>query len=1019
MLRFRDYALIAHLRGLAQAKSLSEIKSYITDITPDELAVIKQWNDLSKTIKDDYPEYSTSELAVYLSSKTGYSCPLNPISTVLSGVNGKSYLVALYQIKGYQVTHPKPVFTAEQAYLISQQKGLFIVNAGAGTGKTTTAVERAFNLKSEGVILISYSNEAVKEIQRKIKEYPNHRGKIGFKEFVKPSGELYQVVITTVDSLAWHITNKSIEGITTHDNTIKDAVSAISFGQSPSYSHIIVDEAQDIDELRGEVIKALYATGKYASMMIFGDPKQRISRAGLWYSDLWINKSYSWEVMKVKRSPAKSKPISLNDALASLLADSEPEEEDQPEQLEIEKSLIVIEAKAIGLTTSYRFQSQQLLNLHNHLSRSRPEIDVQLKSAQPLPVGQNIRCYNVGDRKIENGMIDFVNMIKLNYLDSGKYLQSDICVIIPSVANNNGTSKRAQRLCAIMKDCGINCYTRREGSFVPNGVLVTTIQSVKGKQFKIVILYCMSEFPTFMPQIPIDIADSLIYVAHTRAIEELIYIGNTVFGPPRAVDPNAIEMIGCKLSDGSVLEIQAKVIPVTEMIKCHGWTKLIGINNYSVIPVETTKLLSIPEFTIGDVRLKGVMVGLIIQTLTIGKHLDLFEKVLSNRLIMLRPDQYNKLVREGTIIGGVSIQNDNIIIKSDPVNGIRPEELSNLLTVLAKPITELDWIDWIQLTRFVDYTSGDHMNSRYDFKQVPSTKFPYPEFKAIADQLTQKFGSSIAEVPIKFSWTTGCCDLLFEQAIVELKCVNKITTSHRQQVQIYNSCLDKFRVSYVYNLLDGNFEKVESAQDPLLWKYIIDCYGTIRNHADMVTSRKNIRIRKGAKVPLNGQKLFAADTEFHNGQVFDFALVNLSDIYSSICTPLQSFDPFAVEWISQHHSFWKPSDLVTLFAHAPNDLTNSFRQLGRVDQSKVLYYKAPEDIKIPSLYGMQGLELSSILSKLGKENGTSLEPVMSVKLGEIYDLLVTPLQYERHLHQHSALTDALILYELYHLGYLL
>ena len=111
--------------------------------------------------------------------------------------------------------------------------------------------------------------------------------------------------------------------------------------------------------------------------------------------------------------------------------------------------------------------------------------------------------------------------------------------------------------------------------------------------------------------------------------------------------------------------------------------------------------------------------------------------------------------------------------------------------------------------------------------------------------------------------------------------------------------------------------------------------------------------------------------------------------------------------------------MVTLFAHAPNDLTNSFRQLGRVDQSKVLYYKAPEDIKIPSLYGMQGLELSSILSKLGKENGTSLEPVMSVKLGEIYDLLVTPLQYERHLHQHSALTDALILYELYHLGYLL
>ena len=204
----------------------------------------------------------------------------------------------------------------------------------------------------------------------------------------------------------------------------------------------------------------------------------------------------------------------------------------------------------------------------------------------------------------------------------------------------------------------------------------------------------------------------------------------------------------------------------------------------------------------------------------------------------------------------------------------------------------------------------------------------------------------------------------------------------------------------------------------LLWRYIIDVYGTIKNHVDLVTSRKNKLIAKGRLLPIPPQNLYAADSEFDSTGVFDYALINLSDPYSSIVQPLQTMSTFAISWIAKHHKFWEPNQLRLLFAIAPKNLDEQFYKLGKVEGSTIMYYKATEDISLSRKFGMKGFDLSSIISKLGAKHGVSTESQVMVKLGEIYDLLVEPMEFIQHLHQHSALTDALVLYELYHLGLL-
>lgn len=1084
MSKTRHLVYVAHLRGIEGISGKARLQQKLGNITQDEQDHIRTWEDLTKQVpKNIYTEYSASELAVYLGIKTGYTCPLTPISSTFGTKDGVQALIAFYIMEGYNVYHPKPVFTSEQEELIAYDSGPVVVNAGPGTGKTTVGVERAFRKQHEGVILVSYSNESVREIYRRFKEYPNHRGKIGYKNIKKHgSNEMYPIVVTTLDSLAWNLSGKGSieESDSSHSMAVKDAISAIAHGRVPPHRHLIVDESQDIDEARGEMVKLLYATGKFKSMLILGDPRQRISKSGIWYTNLWVKGEYEATVyekdvstMTINRGalitlsdpPSGDKqdtPSSPDDFLPPFMAIKLPEPPskspdetdgnmdmmnllddlndmddlddeveikltDKPQKAEGYKPIDkTISVGRVGLSVSHRFKNQKLIELHNDLSSKRQDIHVELHPPAQIPDYGKFKCYNVGNYHDELGMAGFANYIKTSYIDSKFCTLKDICIIMPSITSENATSKRGQRMCAIFKSQGLNCYTKKEGSYLPNGIFVTTIQSVKGKEFSVVILYCMSEFPKFYPQIPHDQADSLIYVANTRAKLEIIYLSNETFCPPRGVDPNFMQSVqGTEIGVKSTHEInlKARSFGITESIGSHGWSRLLTINNYKVQDEEYYEVPALPDFNMGNARIKGVFSGMFVETLVRGKHLDVFLKLKNGEHFTMDNRTYLEAIRQGNVCNGFWVFPDSrhrhIVIRSDGINTILPEEIETIKGYLDKDLLSLGWKEWTLLTQVYDFICGDHVNSRYDIEE-PKGDFPLEGFKNIAKTLIGAFGPGEPEVIVQSSWLIGACDLLFRDAIVELKCTKTITPEHRQQVMVYNACLPKPKTPYVYNMAAGRLEKIGSPQHVLLWRYIIDAYSTIRNHADIVVQRKNNLVADGVELPKIPQNLYAADTEFESGGVFDFAMVCLSDPYSSIVQPLYNLSKFAVHWIAKHHAFWKPEDLSILFkvARKGSQLDECFYRLGHLKESIVMYYKAKEDVLYPKIFGMKDFELSPAINRAAARHGSSSEPIVSVRLGELYDLLVEPMQFQKHLHQHSALTDALALYELYHLGHL-
>jgi hypothetical protein len=291
--------------------------------------------------------------------------------------------------------------------------------------------------------------------------------------------------------------------------------------------------------------------------------------------------------------------------------------------------------------------------------------------------------------------------------------------------------------------------------------------------------------------------------------------------------------------------------------------------------------------------------------------------------------------------------------------------------------------------------------------------------KSIAEVM-KSFGKVDPLDTVKFSWLVGTCDLLFDDAIVDLNFNRPASIERRLKVLALNACLQRPRNNvYIYDSTKGKVLKIMSYEHHTLWRYIIDSYCTIQNHVNIVATRKNKRIAKGVKLPVIDKNLYVADTEFElGGKVFDYAMVNLEDPFSSIIQPLMTSSKFAVQWIAKHHNFWTPDELSVLFSKAKADLGECFHKLADKSSSVVIYYKAKEDVSQSTHYGMQSYDLCPLLSKVAIHHGASSEPVVAVKLGEIYDILVGPLQFQLHLHQHSALTDALILYELYHLGFL-
>lgn len=228
-----------------------------------------------------------------------------------------------------------------------------IVNAGPGTGKTSVACERAMKLKDEGVIFCSYTNETVNEAYRRLHLYPGTTGVIGKNEWLSDK----RVVVGTIDSLVNFILGGTSEEAKSSTSATPDYESSVTAANAMilhektrvvrrmydiknkrmKFSHIIIDEAQDISDSRAELLFSLMKNIRgFKTLTILGDPRQRLRGInGGWYSKLWT--------------------------------------EDGPGVVKI------------GLDVSYRFKNKGMFDVVNHISRTwMPSLHVELVPPQDV-----------------------------------------------------------------------------------------------------------------------------------------------------------------------------------------------------------------------------------------------------------------------------------------------------------------------------------------------------------------------------------------------------------------------------------------------------------------------------------------------------------------------------------------------------------------------------------------------------------------------------------------------------------
>ena len=178
----------------------------------------------------------------------------------------------------------------EQKYIIQADcnENLF-VNAGPGTGKTYTLIERInhlvtnLDIEPESIMVVCFTNAAVAEIKSRLRDFVKRGGSRGLRN----------VDIRTFHSFAWWLIGQANEELTnsgwypvtmttmSFDDSIKHAIRIVrTFGEKifDGWDHFFVDEIQDLTDVRASlVLYMINACLKYGcGITVFGDSCQAI-----------------------------------------------------------------------------------------------------------------------------------------------------------------------------------------------------------------------------------------------------------------------------------------------------------------------------------------------------------------------------------------------------------------------------------------------------------------------------------------------------------------------------------------------------------------------------------------------------------------------------------------------------------------------------------------------------------------------------------------------------------------------
>lgn len=842
-----DLAILLGMRGIHISSSLKKKDledMFLTPITNDETNNITIWNEISKhayiiwLIATQYSEYISIEIKRMFEFKTGHNFPI-PLTYISK--NPIEKIIAYYYLRGYPIIFPKPSFTEEQKILLvsntSKRPQLIVTNAGPGTGKTTVANERAHLFKFEGVLLISYTNAAISQNHKRLYQYPKMKGVLGLKDYKK------RLNVTTVDSLAGYINGHITEG-EDHDSAVTEAINrlksdsevfnkfAIS-GQGLMYNHIVADECQDIDDLRGELLLTLFRILNMRSLVLCGDPRQRIRhRCGKWYSDLWSHKlneeeqifnaahqrptltrlqipdEKEFDRMMNEYADKDEVPLEgnsllddIDDMMGGLEISQIPE---PPPEVKIDEIPLGIseipsiphvytlldsnvEITRVGFTSSHRFKNPTLVELANKLSLRRPHIHHELKPhvntkmvASETPIGFLGLNNGYDDLQLSRIALFIRDVMHIQY----KVPYSEIAVITPTLAKDNKISTFAQHLYSVFKSHGIPCYSKVEGSYQPIGIVFSTIHSIKGCEFDYVFALGVSGYPDVFHMIPYSEAESLMYVLHTRARIKIFYISSIDnFKMPRGIEPYHIDRT-LKASTPSAHNIKSEKEPsvvsfiVTDICKDFAVQKLLHTNGFHLETDKeenygrlNTTAPPIPEGV--DSRFWGVMCGMMIEVCLTNLYPLCIREFNDRKYQKVAYNQYVTLLQQGEIVKGRHISTGVLIVCDGSINTPNEIEILELQRILKLPIPQLTNQDIFHIGKIYDYIISNSTQSRYVLSNTTSYTL-LVLFQDMATEITHKFGTCLGtEIHVSGFKIRGCLDSIHSDYIIEFKTVNR------------------------------------------------------------------------------------------------------------------------------------------------------------------------------------------------------------------------------------------------------
>jgi len=965
----RDLAFILFLRGksIPTQGTATYLKELVGEISETERAYLKYYLDFVKwntQYNEYYSQFAKTELANLLKYKTGLNFPL-PLTFL--GTHYISELLGFYSaFRSIIAPISMPQLNEEQQRILTAT-GLSVVNSGPGTGKTTTLIAKGLAHAEEGVILVSYTNASVNEIYDRIMTYPGS-SKLVTKTFGKK-----KIWCTTIDKIASLILGGTLgkgseededTEVVTYDDGIQLAASELEnrrslfyeAGIGLRYKHILIDEAQDIDEIRYQLVLNLYRQLKMKSLTAFGDPRQRILlNRGRWYGDLWV----SDKVTKY----------------------------------------------AIG--TTYRF-SGELLDLANKLSLRREELHVQLRS--PLMTTTSLKG-------VVAATDDAIAAIGRELLELQKQGNSwrDFVFITPSLNSNNATSTYSMRVMAVLRSLDIPCYSREEGNFRANAVFFSTIPGIKGREYKYVYLMGLDDFPMSFPHIEYDVAQSMIFVANTRAKKAITYIFRRQMAFPEGVTETALTEWKSRQPLGRDKKIFGLTNEIINDINFYTFLETNGIR--FIVDTQYPLGLALPPAPDGlSKRFWGIVCHLMMAIYLSEDYPKILYDLASSKVLYLSSEEIRRLrgaLDRGKYSGDDDYEAGTIILNSS-INSVQESELEQLREILKKPYRELSSREILHLALIYDIIISTHALARYDERldeAIFDLKEPLKRFsnflrQFLEDNIEVEVSAQLKEVCM------GVVDVTSKRFAVEFK-TGEIGQKELAQAYIYGLMTNK--IPLLINLVKGELIIVKSEGGPDFASYLIEGFTQLKLHQMIVEERvSNFKRRQVGTLPQHQPNTFLVDTEFtiSGNEIFDIALININNIYQSIiqCCDIKGNVMEAVQWLHRPRgAFYYPLDRVKKL------LMNITSKEPDYDPTFIYYHCAVDVSWVP--FNSRTIDIANKAREIGARLGYYQLNGSPPRCSEIYQVVAAPLELRSYLQVHTALSDALMLYEMERTGW--